>query len=166
MTNVSLHATDILEFFRESQAISYYSSRYQTLPAMAPSTPQKARTAFQAELSLLPLKNCLVNLPGPLVTMLMTNNVVVQDVVAELQYIPKPPAGGRKNIKPVQQSIHVGWTGMQSKRKTIPVIGAGRTPTKEREVLTVELDSTFASTLGLTDRMNVRQIAYQHQAVD
>jgi peroxin-1 len=133
---------------------------------MAPLTPQKARTAFQAELSLQPLKNCLVNLPGPLVTMLVNNNVVVQDVVAELQYTLKPQAGAKKKDKPIQQSIHVGWTGMQSKRKTIPVIGAGRTPTKEREVLTVELDSTFASTLGLTDRMNVSREGKHLQAVD
>ena len=133
---------------------------------MAPSTPQKPRTAYQAELSLQPLKNCLVNLPEPLVTMLVKNNVLVQDVVAELQYTPKPQAGAKKNIKPAQQSIYVGWTGMQSKRKTIPVIGAGRTPTKEREVVTVEFDSTFASTLGLTDRMPVRRYGKQHKAVD
>lgn len=126
------------------------------MPDMAPSTPQKARIPYKAELSVQPLKNCLVNLPGPLVDTLVKNNVLVQDVVAELQYTPTSQPGGRKKDKPVQQSIFVGWTGMQSKRKTIPVIGAGRTPTKEREVVTVELDSTFASSLGLTDRMPVR----------
>lgn len=43
---------------------------------MAPATPQKAKTAYQAELSLQPLKNCLVNLPAPLAAMLEKNNMV------------------------------------------------------------------------------------------
>lgn len=80
---------------------------------------------------------------------------VAQDVVVELQYTPKPPAGAKKKEKPNTKSVYVGWTGMQSQRKTIPVIGGGRTPTKEREINSVELDSVFASTLGLLDRMPV-----------
>lgn len=143
---------------------------------MAPSTPQKAAagpSAFPAELSLQPLKNCLSNLPAALVTVLVNANKVIQEepllrqstitdlakvaqnVIVELQYTPKAPAGAKKKDKPVQKSIYVGWTGMPSKRKTVPVIGAGRTPTKEREVAIVEVDSTFANTLGLADGMKV-----------
>lgn len=52
-----------------------------TLSRMAPATPQKAKTAFQAELSLQPLKNCLVNLPAPLAAMLEKNNMVSFGIV-------------------------------------------------------------------------------------
>lgn len=83
------------------------------------------------------------------------NSEVAQDVVVELQYTPKPPAGAKKKDKTVSKSVYVGWTGMQSQRKTVPVMGGGRTPTKERTINSVELDSIFASTLGLSDRMPV-----------
>lgn len=80
---------------------------------------------------------------------------VAQDVVVELQYTPKPPAGAKKKEKPTTKSVYVGWTGLQSQRRIVPVLGGGRTPTKERAIDSVEVDSIFASTLGLSDRMPV-----------
>jgi hypothetical protein len=57
---------------------SFLSARpFKDLASMAPAAPPpKAKAAYQAELSLQPLKNCLVNLPAPLASMLVNNNMV------------------------------------------------------------------------------------------
>ena len=103
------------------------------------------RRSTQAELSLVQLRNCFVNLPLALSNLLLDANAVVQNVIVELQY------QGEERHSPhgqqFQTSIFLGWTGMSSQRRN-----AGST--KERTV--VEIDAAFARTLGLTDRQNVQ----------
>jgi peroxin-1 len=133
----------------------------------------------QAELSLVHLKNCLVNLPSSLESLLVNTNTVsldtssssnysltlqaAQNVIVELSYkqTPPPSSSGEK-VAPTQKSIYVGWTGMPSKRKLAPIVtrdgisGArGNAVGREQEVPLVEIDSTFARTLGLSDGQKV-----------
>lgn len=58
----------------------------------------------------------------------------------------------------VQKSVYVGWTGMQSKRKLAPIVSRdgisgtrGNAGGRDQDVPLVEIDSTFARTLALSD---------------
>ncbi|KAK1532498.1 ATPase [Colletotrichum costaricense] len=113
-----------------------------------------------AEISLTHLKNCLVNLPASLVSLLVNVNTPAQNVVVELSY--RPSAGASGSGASQQRSFFVGWTGMPSKRKVVPIVGrdginGGRPGAsgREQEVAQVEIDATLASTLGLTDGQKV-----------
>ncbi|KAJ5105571.1 hypothetical protein NUU61_002918, partial [Penicillium alfredii] len=116
---------------------------------MAPKKP-----ATTAEVALVPLKNCLVNLPPSLVALLVNANTTAQNVIIEFQYKSTGEAGGA----PPQRSCFLGWTGMPSKRKLAPVVGRegiGSGFSREQEVSTVELDTTFGRLLGLTEGQKV-----------
>lgn len=121
----------------------------------------KRGSAAQVELSLIHLKNCLVNLPSSLESILVNSGTVAQNVIVELSYktTPPPTSSGEKQPS-VQKSIYVGWTGFQSKRKLAPIVtrdgisGTRGNPSggrNEQDVAVVEIDSTFARTLGLSD---------------
>ncbi|KAJ5347136.1 uncharacterized protein N7506_000389 [Penicillium brevicompactum] len=117
---------------------------------MAPKKP-----AATAEVALVPLKNCLVNLPPSLVSLLVNANTTAQNVIIELQYKSTSP---NANGASPQQSCFLGWTGMPSKRRLAPVVGRDGISTgssREQEISTVELDTTFGRLLGLADGQKV-----------
>ncbi|KAI0394834.1 AAA-domain-containing protein [Xylariaceae sp. FL0594] len=120
--------------------------------------PRKNALSAPAEISLVHLKSCLVNLPTSLVNLLVNLNTPAQNVVVELSYRVAPTADGSASK---HQSVYVGWTGLSSKRKLVPIvdrdgIGNGR----ERDVPSVEIDITLASTLGLSEGQNVTAILH------
>ncbi|KAJ5711419.1 hypothetical protein N7488_005575 [Penicillium malachiteum] len=107
--------------------------------------PKKPSTT--AEVALIPLKNCLVNLPPSLVSLLVNADTTAQNVIIELQY--KSPTG-KANGAPPERSCFLGWTGMPSKRRLAPVVsrdGIGAGYSREQEIATVELDTTFGRLL-------------------
>jgi len=135
------------------------------------------RVSTPAELALIQLRNCSVNLPPPLVIALGNSNTVsrcftqhrldpllfnhinsikaVQNVVVELQY--RSPTASAKGTQPIQQSIYVGWTGMASqKRPQSPTVrGTVSTATKESGSGVVELDESFGRMMGFADGQKV-----------
>ncbi|KAI1075729.1 AAA-domain-containing protein [Whalleya microplaca] len=134
---------------------------------MAPSQ-RKNTQSTPAEISLVHLKNCLVNLPTSLVNLLVTINTPAQNVVVELKYrVPALSNGTSQANGPSssQRSIYVGWTGMPSRRKIAPIvdrdgINGSRGSGKDQEVASVEIDATFAATLGLSDGQKVTAIIH------
>lgn len=86
---------------------------------------------------------------------------VAQNVIVELSYkLPPLPSSSGEKQPSAQKSIYVGWTGFQSKRKLAPIVtrdgisGTSRNPSSgrgEQDVQVVEIDATFARTLGLSD---------------
>ncbi|KAK1148678.1 Peroxisome biosynthesis protein pex1 [Aspergillus melleus] len=116
--------------------------------------PRKPSTT--AELALVPLKNCLVNLPPSLTALLVNANTTAQNVIVELQY---RPTTARANGNSAQRSCYLGWTGMPSKRKLAPVVGrdgiSSGPSAREQDVATVELDTTFSRVLGLAEGQKV-----------
>ncbi|TWU76935.1 Peroxisome biosynthesis protein pex1 [Metarhizium rileyi] len=117
--------------------------------------PRKNAQSVTAELSLVHLKNCLVNLPPTLVSLLLNLNTPVQNVIVELTY--KPASSGAHSSPP--QSIFVGWTGMPSKRRSAPPVSrdgiSGSRGSRDQEVQVVEIDATLANTLELSDGQRV-----------
>ena len=128
---------------------------------MAVSNAKSSGKALVGELALLPLKNCLVNLPPSQVSALVNANVVrflflqskqpltiqaAQDVIVELQYRRRPNSN---NGASTSFSVYAGWTGMPSKTRVTP---------KEQHAPMIEMDATFARTLGLEDGEKVIQI--------
>jgi peroxin-1 len=146
---------------------------------MAPDSKRRSSQATSAEISLVHLKNCLVNLPSSLSSLLVNSNTVsqaallswhplmaiqlAQNVIIELNYrIPPQHGSTQKNDASTQKSIFVGWTGMQSKRKLSPIVSRdgisgtrGNASGREQEVPLVEIDATFARILGLSDGQKV-----------
>ncbi|KAJ5604776.1 hypothetical protein N7510_009930 [Penicillium lagena] len=118
---------------------------------MAPKKPSAT-----AEVALVPLKNCLVNLPSSLVALLVNANTAAQNVIIELQYRSISPKSN--GASPQQQSCFLGWTGMPSRRKLAPVVGREGISggfSREQEISTVELDTTFGRLLGLAEGQKV-----------
>ncbi|UNI14556.1 Peroxisome biosynthesis protein pex1 [Purpureocillium takamizusanense] len=116
--------------------------------------PRKNVQSTAAELSLVHLKSCLVNLPPSLVSLLVNVNTPVQNVVVELSFRPSPTAGASGSAAP--QSVFVGWTGMPSKRRTAQLVGrdgltGSRGSSRDQEIQMIELDATLASALGLSE---------------
>ncbi|TGJ85895.1 hypothetical protein E0Z10_g2885 [Xylaria hypoxylon] len=125
--------------------------------------PRKNAPSAAAEVSLVHLKNCLVNLPTSLVNLLVNVNTLAQNVVVELNYrvAPTSDGSGQPGSSPNQRSIYVGWTGMPSKRKLVPIVDRdGISNGKDREVSSVEIDATLAATLGLSDGQKVVAIIH------
>ncbi|KAJ6172702.1 hypothetical protein N7470_001769, partial [Penicillium chermesinum] len=115
--------------------------------------PKKPTTT--AEVALVPLKNCLVNLPPSLVSLLVNANTPAQNAIIELQYKSN---SAKANGAALQKSCYLGWTGMPSKRKLAPVVsrdGINTGYAREQEVSTVELDTTFGRLLGLAEGQKV-----------
>jgi peroxin-1 len=126
---------------------------------MPPKKP--AGNAVQAEVALKQsLKNCLVNLPSTLVSVLVNANAVAQNVVVELSYRQPPPPGASdsRTVSP-QKSVFVGWTGMQSQRRLASVVGRdglrGSQSTSQQDIAAVEVDTTFARLIGLSEDQKV-----------
>ncbi|KAF8854123.1 putative peroxisome biosynthesis protein PAS1 [Acephala macrosclerotiorum] len=129
---------------------------------MAPESRRRGSQVTSAELSLIHLKNCLVNLPSSLSSLLVNANTVAQNVIIELNYRIPPSGSDTTGNAPTSKSVFVGWTGMQSKRKLAPVVGRdgisgvrGNASGRDQEVPLVEIDATFARTLGLSDGQKV-----------
>ncbi|KAI9925000.1 hypothetical protein ASPWEDRAFT_45127 [Aspergillus wentii DTO 134E9] len=116
--------------------------------------PKKPSTT--AEVALVPLKNCLVNLPPSLVTLLVNANATAQSVIVELQY---RGSAGKTNGSPALRSCYLGWSGMPSKRKLAPVVGkdgiSSSSGSREQDMSTVEVDTTFGRVLGLAEGQRV-----------
>src|SRR5690242_9960899 len=122
---------------------------------MPPKKP--AGSVVQAEVALQPsLKNCLVNLPAALVSVLVNANAVAQNVVVELSYRQPPPPGASdaRNASP-PKSVFVGWTGMQSRRRLAALVdrnGLRNSPAaSQHDIAAVEVDATFARLVGLDE---------------
>ncbi|KAK7951329.1 peroxisome biosynthesis protein [Apiospora aurea] len=131
---------------------------------MAPSQRKNAQSTA-AEIALVHLKNCLVNLPSSLVSLLVNVNTPAQNVVVELSYRPSNASSQATNGATGQQSIFVGWTGMPSKRRFAPLvsrdgISSSRGSGRDQEVAAVEIDATLALTLGITDGQKVMAIIH------
>ncbi|KAK8138511.1 Peroxisome biosynthesis protein PAS1 [Apiospora sp. TS-2023a] len=131
---------------------------------MAPSQRKNAQSTA-AEIALVHLKNCLVNLPSALVSLLVNVNTPAQNVVVELNYRPSNASSQATNGATSQQSIFVGWTGMPSKRRFVPLVNrdgitSSRSSGRDQEVAAVEIDATLASTLGITDGQKVMAIIH------
>ncbi|KAI0017292.1 P-loop containing nucleoside triphosphate hydrolase protein [Xylariomycetidae sp. FL0641] len=128
--------------------------------------PRKNAQSTAAEVSLVHLKNCLVNLPSSLVNLLVNVNTPAQNVVVELNYrIPAANGVAKPSGSPAQRSLYLGWTGMPSKRKIAPIvdrdgINSARGAGKDQEVASVEIDATLAATLGLSDGQKVMTIIH------
>ncbi|KAI1502433.1 P-loop containing nucleoside triphosphate hydrolase protein [Biscogniauxia marginata] len=129
--------------------------------------PRKNAQSTAAEISLVHLKSCLVNLPTSLVNLLVNINTPAQNVIVELDCRPRSLANGpaKSNSSSAQQSIYVGWTGMPSKRKIAPIvdrdgINGVRGSSKDQEVASVEIDATLAATLGLFDGQKVTAVIH------
>lgn len=122
------------------------------------------RKATAAEISLVHLKNCLVNLPASLVSLLVTVNTPVQNVIVELNYRDASPKAADKPAgSPPQSSVYLGWTGMPSKKKLASVVGRdgiGGSGLREQDVPLIEIDPTLANTLGLQDGQKVMTIIH------
>ncbi|OAA32834.1 ATPase, AAA-type, core [Moelleriella libera RCEF 2490] len=118
--------------------------------------PRQIARSAAVELSLVHLKNCLVNLPALLMSLLLNWNTPVQNVIIELAY--KSASSGGPSSSPTQ-SVFVGWTGMPSKRRVPPPAGrdgmSGSRGTREHEVSVVEIDATLANSLGLLEGQKV-----------
>ncbi|KAL4998052.1 P-loop containing nucleoside triphosphate hydrolase protein [Aspergillus recurvatus] len=116
--------------------------------------PRKPSTT--AEIALVPLKNCLVNLPPSLVSLLVNANTPAQNVIVELQF---RPTGRASNGSTTPRSCYLGWTGMPSKRRIAPVVGRdginNSSTTREQDAATVELDTTFGRVLGMSEGQRV-----------
>ncbi|KAE8351075.1 P-loop containing nucleoside triphosphate hydrolase protein [Aspergillus coremiiformis] len=116
--------------------------------------PKKSTTT--AEVALVPLKNSLVNLPPSLVSLLVNANTAAQNVIVELQY---RPTSGKAEGNSTHRSCYLGWTGMPSKRRLAPVVGKdginSGPSSREQDIPTVELDTTFGRVLGLAEGQRV-----------
>ncbi|EHA57336.1 peroxisome biosynthesis protein [Pyricularia oryzae 70-15] len=115
--------------------------------------PRKNGHSTAAEISLVHLKNCLVNLPSALVNLLVNINAHAQNVVVELSW---------RSSDGSQKSSYLGWTGLPSKRKLAPIVtrdgiqgSRGSGGSREQEISLVEIDPTLANTLGLSDGQKI-----------
>ncbi|KFA78368.1 hypothetical protein S40288_04924 [Stachybotrys chartarum IBT 40288] len=120
--------------------------------------PRSNAQSISAELSLVRLKNCLVNLPPTLVSLLVNADTVVQNVVVELTY--RAASDGQSAGKAQQRSVFMGWTGMPSKRRSAALVGRdglanSRGSLRDKEIQLVELDATLAGTLELSEGQKV-----------
>ncbi|RSM13479.1 hypothetical protein CDV31_005899 [Fusarium ambrosium] len=118
--------------------------------------PKKNAQSVSAEISLAHLKNCLVNLPSTLVSLLVNVNTPVQNAVVELSFRDAASTGTSSQ----QRSVFVGWTGMPSKRRTAPPstrdgFNGSRGSSRDQDIQLVELDATFAKTIGLSEGQKV-----------
>ncbi|KAK3989143.1 putative PEX1 peroxisomal biogenesis factor 1 [Cladorrhinum sp. PSN332] len=124
--------------------------------------PRKNAHSTAAEISLVHLQNCFVNLPSSLAALLSNVNTPAQNVIVELSYrVPSPPGsnGSGAPNAPTTKSIYLGWTGMPSKRKIAPLVSRdginGSRGVRDQEVSSVEVDATLAASLGLKDGQKV-----------
>lgn len=105
--------------------------------------------ATPATVSFSPLKNCFLNLPTSLVSVLTNSNTPAQNVVVEISF--RTTTSSSSGTTSTSRCAYAGWTGMSSKRKP----GAGRV-----EDAVVEMDPAFARNVGLSEGSKVRQLLY------
>ncbi|KAI4194176.1 MAG: hypothetical protein LQ350_007916 [Teloschistes chrysophthalmus] len=105
------------------------------------------RSPVIVEIELVPLKNCLVNLPQSLVVTLTTANAPIQDVIVEIQLKNIPESS--RHVNTPQRSIYVGWSGMPSSTRRSHTYGF--LENKEEAASCIEIDATFGRMLGLTE---------------
>jgi peroxin-1 len=142
--------------------------------------PKKGMPSVSAELSLIHLQKCLVNLPPSLVSLLMNLDTVstmpsnsfrtaltllqpTQNVIVELSFNDGSSGSerSRDSHSTSKRSVYVGWTGMPSKHKVASLmqrsgLSDGRdSALREKEVSLVEIDAILALTLGLYDGQKV-----------
>ncbi|KAK3950387.1 P-loop containing nucleoside triphosphate hydrolase protein [Pseudoneurospora amorphoporcata] len=125
--------------------------------------PRKNAQSTAAEISLVHLQNCFVNLPPSLASLLSNVNTPAQNVIVELNYRVQsaPDAIAQGVPASVNKNIFVGWTGMPSKRKVNPLVGSHgidrtrSTSSRDQEIPLVEMDTTLAGTLGLKEGQKV-----------
>ncbi|KAL2270186.1 hypothetical protein VTJ83DRAFT_2370 [Remersonia thermophila] len=129
--------------------------------------PRKSNPSASAEIALVHLQNCLVNLPPSLAALLANTNTPSQNVIVEISYRVPAANGSPSSSSPVSpsssssstKSIYLGWTGMPSKRRVAPIVGrqgiSGPRGARDQELSLVELDATLAATLGLRDGQKV-----------
>ncbi|KAF2200000.1 AAA-domain-containing protein [Delitschia confertaspora ATCC 74209] len=130
---------------------------------MAPPVKKSTPNVVQAEVVLLhSLKNCLVNLPSSLVSVLVNANAIAQNVVVELSYRQPNPSSNKDTKTPApQRSVFAGWTGMQSKSKLAPLggrdglKGSRSTTGRDQDLPVIEVDTTFARLIGLVEGLKV-----------
>ncbi|RKF64450.1 Peroxisome biosynthesis protein PAS1 [Erysiphe neolycopersici] len=117
---------------------------------------------LSAEISLVHLNNCLVNLPVSLCSLLNSVNNLAQNVIVELTYRAHTSVENSNNDSSYSRSVYVGWTGFQSRRKLVPIInkntirgsflgGGGG----DQEVPLIEIDYNFARTLDIADGQKI-----------
>ncbi|KAL2427076.1 Peroxisomal ATPase PEX1 [Exophiala dermatitidis] len=116
--------------------------------------------AVRAEVALVSLKNCLVNLPPGLIALISNTNIPAQNVVVELQYRSQTLSTGAissGNTAGFQRSAYVGWTGMPSRTRPASMINNDRARAggREQESQMVEIDATFAKVLGLSEGQKI-----------
>lgn len=86
---------------------------------------------------------------------------IAQNVVVELNFrsaILSSP-DDKTNGTATSRSVYVGWTGMQSQTKLASIVGTARErggSRHDQNVATVEMDSTLARMLGLSEGAKVR----------
>lgn len=113
----------------------------------------------RAEVVLTSLKNCLVNLPSSLVSVLSNSNVLTQNVVVELQWRSQTQSSGAVssgNAAGFQKSAYVGWTGMPSRARTSSLTADRRRPaSRDQDIQGLEIDAAFAKILALSEGQKV-----------
>ncbi|KIX97862.1 uncharacterized protein Z520_06640 [Fonsecaea multimorphosa CBS 102226] len=114
----------------------------------------------RAEVALVSLQNCLVNLPPGLIALISNTNIPAQNVVVELQYRSQTLSSGAVssgNSTGFQRSAYVGWTGMPSRTRPASLLNndRARPGSREQDVQTVEIDATFAKLLGLSEGQKI-----------
>ncbi|KAF8533733.1 P-loop containing nucleoside triphosphate hydrolase protein [Trichophaea hybrida] len=102
--------------------------------------------SIPATVFLTPLKNCLLNLPASLVSVLVSQNTPAQNVVVEISFRGSTIGSASS----VQRTAFAGWTGMQSKRK--PTAG---TPLRSGDDAVIEMDPALARNIGVTEGTKV-----------
>ncbi|POS85627.1 hypothetical protein EPUL_001303, partial [Erysiphe pulchra] len=132
------------------------------LKAMPSGLKRHSGQPLPAEISLVHLNNCLVNLPLSLCSLLNSVNNLAQNVIVELTYRAQTPVENSNNDTPYSRSVYVGWTGFQSRRKLVSIInkngirgsflGRGE---GDQEVPLIEIDYNFAQTLEIADGQKV-----------
>jgi peroxin-1 len=114
--------------------------------ASAPRKPSPPSTP--ATVALTTLKNCLCNLPGSLVSVLISQNTPAQNVVVEISF----RGSSVGSASSVQRTAYAGWTGMQSKRK----LTAG-TLSRSGDDAVIEIDPALAKNIGVTEGTKVAE---------
>lgn len=110
----------------------------------------------KVEVSFASLKNCLVNLPPSLIALISTTDTPVQNVIVELQYRSNTSSSGAISSASVPRTAFTGWTGMPARTRPASLLNQERTRnSRETEVQTVEIDATFAKTLGLSEGQQI-----------
>lgn len=127
------------------------SSSARKQPPPPPSTP--------ATVVITPLKNCLLNLPAPLVNVLVAQNTPAQNVVVEISIRANNDRRDREAASQ-SRSAFAGWTGHQSKRK--PTAGLPNQRVGDDNV--VEMDPAMARNIGVSEGSKVNSVARTRKA--